>query len=387
MKTAKDRTAEARSKELELAAKQGVTPEDVKEGEVVPAPAKAVPPADPPATPAQPASPPAAPDKPVDTPAQDKPPAVTDGVPQPPAVDADFKALYEQERTTRIKGETDNAELRSKFNRELTARQNAELQNRVLQIGAGQGQPAAPAPPGNGSAEPPATQPRVEEIDAEIAKLTADLNDQAGEEISTRLSELSKLHAKREVAATLQSEIGKIHQRYDPLVESVQHDIRQNTATTDEIRQTEARKVIGDAHENWESIVNSEPFVAWVASHPMAYRYQWGLNPGASDMGFTSAEVVHVLNEYVAQDPTLQAEKARLAEAQGRETAAAENEGAMLTTTPVIDSYGEGPKVLRSEFIRRSQEVKNDLPALKQLIAEMDAAVASGNFVDDMTRR
>ncbi len=387
MKTAKDRKDEARAKELELAAQQGVTPEDVKEGEVMPEPTKAAPPADPPVEPGQPASPPPAPDKPVATPAQDKPPVAADGAPQPPPVEPDYRALYESERGTRLKSDTDNAELRSMFNRELTARQNAELQNKVLQIGAGQGQPAEPAPAGNGSAEPAQAQAGLAELDAEIAKLTADLNDQAGEEISSKLTDLSKLHARREVAASLQGELGKIRNRYDPLVESVQQDIRQNAATTDEMRHTEARKVIGDAHPNWDAMVNSEPFERWVAGHAMVDRYQMGLRPGESGQGFTASEIVYVLNEYVAQDPTLLAEKARLEEAQGRENAAAQNEGAMLTTTPVIDSYGEGPKVLRSEFIRQSQELKNNIPALKQLIADMDAAVNSGNFVDDMTRR
>lgn len=386
MKTAKDKKNDARDKELELAAKAGVTPEDVKEGESVPEPVKAAQPANPPTVSGQPASPPAAPDKPVNAPAQDEPSAATDGVTQPPAVEPDYKVLYEQERGTRIKSDTANEELRRKFNRELTERQKFELQNRVLQIGAGQGKPAETPPADNGTAENQPAVGKVEEIDASIEKLTAELNDQAGEEISSRVSELSKLHAKREVAASLQGELAKLRNRYDPLVESVQHDIRLNTAATDEMRQTEARKVIAEAHPNWEAIVNSEPFNAWVAAHPMAYQYQMGLQPGDSGMGFAPIGVVAVIAEYVAQDPTLLAEKARLEEAQGREAAAAQDEGVMLATTPVIDNFGEGPKVYRSQFIRQSQELKNNIPALKKLVQDMDVAVASGNFVDDLSR-
>ena len=389
MKTAQSRRDEARQKELELAAAKGITPEDVKDGENPPA-AAAAPPADPPATPTPPATPPPVPDKPAETPpAQDQPPAATDGSPQPPA-GTDYKAVAEQERASRIKVEAANEELRSKFNRELTERQKLELQNRVLQIGVGAGQPPAAAPAGNdaAAAQPPPGPPlpSMVEIEAEIKKASAELSDQAGDEIASRLSTLSQLHAKHAAASVVHTALNTIQQRYDPVLESAQADIRQNAADAQEVRYVETRKVIFEAYPNWESIVNSEPFQTWVANHPMAYQYQLGLHPGDSGMGFTPEGVVKVLAEFTAQDPTLQATVARDAEAAAREAAAAQNEGAAISTTPVIDNFGEGPKVLRSEFIRQSQEMKNNIPELNALVARMDKAVASGNFVDDLSR-
>ena len=125
MKTAKDKKDDARNKELELAAKAGVTPEDVKEGEPVPEPVKAAQPAASPAAPGQPASPPAAPDKPVNTPAQDKPPATADGDPQPTAVEPHYQALYDKDLVIRLTSDTSNAELRRMVNRGVTERQNS----------------------------------------------------------------------------------------------------------------------------------------------------------------------------------------------------------------------------------------------------------------------
>ena len=430
MKTAREAKEEARKKEQGIAEKLGVNPNEVPrpsdnpvttgpEGQAPPTPpAKASEPAPEPASPEKPpegAAPTAEPQKEPESPPLVLPPAA-DPVPgaaapaaEPPhppgdpAPEPDYKALYAAEQATNKKLGEDNASIRKHWNRETSEKQRLALDNQILRIGAApdqrmQAPPTVPppvaaqpppvAPPPAPPQPPPVAPVSTEHLDAEEKKAIQAFTEQYGEELGPQIADLARIQAEKIVAKRLGGAVEEIHQRIEPLIQSVQHDLTANAQAAEQAQSDRAVETIAKMHPDWHGIVNSEQFTIWVAQHPFAPQISIGLYPEDTNLGFTADAIVSLLNDFKAQDPRYVAERERLAEAEGRSAAAAGVDiGKVPLPGPIVDSYGQGQPMLQSEFVRLGKEYANNKVELKKLVAAQKVAQENGSFIYDLKPR
>jgi len=354
---------------------------------------------------------PPAPDKQTQA-APDKPPEDETPAKAPPE-SKDQQRIRELEAETTLLAK-DNEFHRSNFNRVANENIRLELHQRILT--AGNLVPAYAAPveptlptvsvPANPPVSPavpvqtaPAALPAPSNGDGslqenKIQEVLAWLTAEYGEEHANRMADLIRMQSEKSAITAAreaaQSTAAEINQRYEPLMQSVQMDIRQQAHDVEEARGHESLKVITAVHPDVLEISESEDFRNWVAVHPQGNIMGAGLWPKDPDpqtgfpgeTGYSPEGVIDVLNAYKADHPALQARVERENEARLRSESAAVNDVGQVETAPTL-LESDGPVMRLSEFMRLAEEVKQSPEKLTALNAELDAAMTAGTFIDD----
>ena len=285
-----------------------------------------------------------------------------------------------------VKLEKSYGELRTLWNR--TENQNKALQEQIELLAAA-GNPAnfAPMPPAQGpppQGVAPAEQPAAEPLEAVRRKMAEEYD----EGYVDQHSEL--------IGAIVREELEKVRGAYDPVISKLTNSVEWQE---EDRRNDAAKQWFGNlraAVPNFEQIAESDSFTVWVDQHPFRDMFRALLWPEPGQPGATWEEAAKIFNDYKAEsgqsqpppEPAPNGNQSSLPEndaAAARAAAAAEsNQGTVpLTSPPAIP--GQAPTMMRSEFLREFNEVKNDPAKVRELRGRMETSMAAGQFYDDMT--